>query len=267
MSPRRFIGAWVWDMLHPRRHDDADLLPPTRLMFDGSQNEADFRRDGAEYLRYFVDLGGLQPKHRVLEIGCAIGRKALPLSRYLDANGSYDGFDIVAVGIDWCRRNITPRYPNFRFQQADVFNSLYNEPGRMRASEYQFAFGEASFDFAFATSVFTHMLPDDLTNYVGELARVLAPGSRCLASMLLLNDESVSCIDAGKGALTLRHPVGICRTEVAAVPEAAVGYPEAVVRALFASKGLSVVEPIHFGSWCGRERGLSFQDIVIAERI
>lgn len=267
MSPRRFLAAWVRDMLHPRRRGDGDLLPPTRLMFDGSQSEADFRRDGAEFLRYFVELGGLRPNHRVLEIGCAIGRKAIPLTRHLDASGSYDGFDIVAVGVDWCRRNITPRHPNFRFQQADVFNSLYNEAGRARASEYRFPFGDASFDFAFATSVFTHMLPDELANYVGELARVLAPGSRCLASMLLLNEEAERCIDAGKGALTLRHPVGVCRTESAAIPEAAVGYPEAVVRELFASRGLSLVEPIHFGSWCGRERGLSFQDIVIAERL
>ncbi len=236
-------------------------------MFDGSQNEADFRRDGAEFLKYFVELGGLQAHHRVLEIGCAIGRKAIPLSRYLDANGSYDGFDIVAVGIDWCRNNITPRYANFRFQQADVFNLLYNEAGRVRASAYRFPFDDASFDFAFATSVFTHMLPGELENYVGELARVLSPGSRCLASMLLLNDESERCIAAGKGALTLRHPVGVSRTEVAAIPEAAVGYPEAVVREIFASKGLSLVEPIHFGSWCGREGGLSFQDLVIAARL
>ena len=264
MSPRRFLAAWVHDVTHPRRADD--LLPPTRFMFDGSQNEADFRRDGAEFLGYFVELGGLRPSHRVFEIGSAIGRKAIPLTRHLDASGSYDGFDIVGLGVDWCRRNITPRFPNFRFQQADVYNSLYNETGRFRAAEYRFPFSDAAFDFAFATSVFTHMLPDELANYVGELARVLAPGGRCLASMLLLNDEAERCIDAGKGALTLRHPIGVCRTENAAIPEAAVGYPEPFVRELFAAKGLALVEPIHFGSWCGRERGMSFQDIVIAER-
>jgi hypothetical protein len=110
------------------------------------------------------------------------------------------------------------------------------------------------------------MLPDELTNYLGELARVLAPGSRCLMSMLLLNEEAELCIDLGRGALTLRHPIGVCRTESAAIPEAAVGYPETVVRELLASKDLLLVEPIHFGSWCGREPGLSFQDLVIAER-
>lgn len=261
------MGALVWDMLHPRRAADAELIPPTRLMFDGSQNETDFRRDGAEFLRYFVDLGGLQPQHRVLEIGCAIGRKALPLTRYLDASGSYDGFDIVAVGITWCQKNITPRYANFRFQQADVFNSLYHVTGGKLASDYRFPYADAAFDLAFATSVFTHMLPDELSNYVGEMARVLAPGARCLASMLLLNDESEGCIAAGKSALTLRHRLGVCRTELAATPEAAVAYPETLVRELFAAQGMAVVEPPHFGSWCGREHGLSFQDIVIAERL
>lgn len=267
ISPYRFLSAWAWDVLHPRHPHDEDPLPPTRFMFDGSQNEADFRRDGAEFLRHFVELGGLLAHHRVLEIGSAIGRKAVPLTHQLDASGSYEGFDIVALGIDWCRQNITPRHPNFRFQHADVFNSLYNEAGRVRASEYRFPFDDASFDFAFATSVFTHMLPDELSNYVGELARVMAPGSQCLVSMLLLNEEAELCIDAGRGALTLRHRNGVCRTENAAIPEAAVGYPETVVRELLASKGLALVEPIHFGSWCGRERGLSFQDLVIARRL
>lgn len=259
----RYLAALAHDVLHPRH---GELIPPTRLMFDGSQNAADYRRDGIEFMRYFVELGGLRPNDRVLEIGCAIGRKAIPLVGFLNGRGSYDGFDIVELGIEWCERHITPRFPRFRFHRADVYNTLYHERGRFRAFEYRFPFEDGHFDFAFATSVFTHMLPQDLDNYVGELARVLAPGGRCLASFLLLNEEAERCIDAGKSKLTLRHPFGPCRTESAATREAAIGYPESFVRALFAAKHLTLVEPIHFGSWCGRDRALSFQDIVVAAR-
>lgn len=263
ISPRRFVAAWIHDLAHPRR---GELIPPTRLIFDGSQSADDFRRDGAEFLRYFAELGELRASARVLEIGCAIGRKAIPLTRHLDASGSYDGFDIVSAGIDWCRENVTPRFPNFRFVHADVYNSLYNPNGRCRAAQYRFPYADASFDFAFATSVFTHMLPDELERYVGETARVLAPGGRCLASFLLLDDEAERSIAAGRSMLTLAHRLGGCRVENAEVPEAAVAYPVDAVREVFAAHGLTVAEPIHFGSWSGRANGMSLQDIMIAER-
>jgi SAM-dependent methyltransferase len=266
MSPRQYLRASATDAWRWLRGANRELLPPARLMFDGSQSPDDFRRDGDEFLRYFVELGGLAPHHRVLEIGCAIGRKALPLTRFLDERGSYDGFDIVGVGIDWCQRNVTPRFPRFRFQRADVYNALYHERGRFRAAQYRFPFDDARFEFAFATSVFTHMLPDDLANYVRETARVLATGGRCLASFLLLDDAAQRSIDAGQSPLTLRHPFGACRTESAEVREAAVGYAVPFVRETFAAAGLRVIEPIRFGSWSGRAGGTSFQDIVVAEK-
>ena len=79
LSPRRYAAAWLADVAQALRGGNGELLPPTRLMFDGSQNADDFRRDGAEFLNYFIGLGGLGTGHRVLEIGCAIGRKALHL--------------------------------------------------------------------------------------------------------------------------------------------------------------------------------------------
>jgi SAM-dependent methyltransferase len=262
----RYLRALLHDVSRIGSAGDGELLPPTRLIFDGSQSAEDFRRDGAEFLRYFVELGGLRPSDRVLEVGCAIGRKAIPLTRHLDARGSYDGFDIVRVGIDWCHRNVTPRFPRFRFAHADVFNAFYNPDGRIRAAEYRFPYADASFDFAFATSVFTHMLPDELDRYAGELSRVLAPGARCLASFLLLDDEAELCIANGKSMLTVAHPLGACRVESVEVPEAAVAYRVEVVRATFAAHGLTIVEPIHFGSWSGRSGGLSTQDILVAEK-
>ena len=41
-----------------------------------------------------LERHGLKPEHRVLDIGCGVGRVALPLTRYL-TSGTYDGFDIV----------------------------------------------------------------------------------------------------------------------------------------------------------------------------
>ena len=86
--------------------------PPPELMFCG---DGDFRAIGAEFLERLVRDAGLERGHRVLDIGCGIGRLAIPLTQYLDATGTYDGIDPVAAGIDWCIATITAAYPNTRF--------------------------------------------------------------------------------------------------------------------------------------------------------
>ena len=48
--------------------------------------------------------------------------------------GRYEGIDVVPRGIEWCRQAITPRYPNFRFQVADLYNRHYNPAGRFSAA-------------------------------------------------------------------------------------------------------------------------------------
>ena len=175
-----------------RRRDR--LTPPRRLDFVG---HSDFAATGDEFLGHFIGLGGLQPSEAVLDVGCGIGRMALPLTGYLSQAGRYDGFDIVRANVGWCRRAITPRFPNFRFRHADVFNREYNPLGKLRGRDYRFPYPDRSFDFAVLTSVFTHLLPDEVAHYLAELGRVLRPGGRCLATVYLLNEESSRLVDAG----------------------------------------------------------------------
>jgi len=150
-------------------------FPPKEMNFVG---DGDFDAVGREFVRYFTEFAGLKPHHRVLDVGCGIGRMARPLASFLDRCGSYEGFDIVRVGIDWCRQNITPLCPNVRFRMADVFNPGYNPTGAFDAGEYVFPYKSQSFDFVFLTSVFTHMLPAGVENYLREIARVLKSAGR-----------------------------------------------------------------------------------------
>ena len=93
------------------------LVPPRRLDFAG---HSDFVETGDEFLGHFVELGGLQPHHAVLDVGCGIGRMARPLVGYLDAQGSYVGFDVNRDAVGWCRCRYA-RHGNFRFQVADLY--------------------------------------------------------------------------------------------------------------------------------------------------
>lgn len=238
------------------------LVPPRRLDFVG---HSDFVLTGEEFLYLFTEFGGLRRTDRVLDVGCGIGRMARPLAAFLDPAASYDGFDINREGIGWCRRRYRP-YPNFRFQVADLFNPRYNPHGAYRAAEYVFPYPDASFDFVLLTSVLTHLLPEECDHYVAECARVLAPGGRMFATFFLLNDVSRTLIEAGRSGLPFLTPDEPVAIVDEAMPEEAVAYADEWVFQTLAAHGLTLTG-LHPGSWCGREEFVSFQDIVVAEKM
>lgn len=247
------------------QQDDA-LRPPDDLIYVGGGPKA-FESMGKEFFGYLVDLGDLKPHERVLDVGSGIGRVAVPLTGYLGEGGGYEGFDVVPKGVHWCEENITPRYPNFRFQVADIYNKRYNPEGEHRAEEYVFPYEDASFDFVFLTSVFTHMMPKGVRNYFSEISRVLRPGGRSLITYFLLNEESRGLVEEGASDWDFRHKRGKwCRVVDPEQPERAVAYDEQFVRRRYPEHGLSVSRPIAYGSWCGRKEFLSYQDIVVASK-
>jgi SAM-dependent methyltransferase len=240
------------------------LRPPQKLI--NAIAGGDFEAVGNEFLRHFVALGGLKPDHRVLDVGCGCGRMAVPLMKYLSAQGSYEGFDIVGVAIDWCRRHVAAQDSRFRFQHADVYNRSYNRRGSQQPKEYQFPYPADSFDFVFLTSVFTHMLSADMQHYLSEIARVLKPEGRCMISMFLLNPESQGLMDAGRSAFRLTIARPDCMVLRDDQPENTVGYGEDFIRQCYARNNLEIIEPIHFGAWSGRKNHLSAQDIILARK-
>jgi SAM-dependent methyltransferase len=230
------------------------LVPPRRLDYAG---HSDFVDTGEEFLSLFVDLGGLQPHHAVLDVGCGMGRMARPLVGYLSAEGSYDGFDVHRDGIGWCRRRYA-RHGNFHFQVADLYNRRYNPRGAHAATDYRFPYDDDRFDFVIATSVLTHLLEAEAEHYLTEIKRVLKPEARAVITFFLLNEESRALIKDGKASLEFLDPDDHVSVLDVDLPEEAVAYDEAWVR-----ERVDVVD-VRWGSWCGRESFTSFQDAVVA---
>ena len=238
-----------------------ELTPPQEML--SSVGGGDFRRVGQEFLSYCTGLGGLHPSDQILDVGCGIGRMAIPLTDYLGSAGRYEGFDIVEEGITWCAEHISPRYPNFNFVHADIYNARYNPGGRIQSADFVFPYEDESFDFVLATSVFTHMLPGDVEHYLMEIVRVLKRTGRTLITYLLLNEESLQLSKEDRSTLAFPYDQGVYRVARDDIPEAVVAYQEEFMTQLYEKVGLRDTA-VHYGRWCGRERFLSYQDLVVS---
>lgn len=256
------LPAEVADRVSGRRDP---LVPPRRLWFVGGG--ADFVSSGRRLAGQIADVTELADHDRVLEVGCGIGRIAGPMTGHIGPEGSYDGFDIVGRAIRWCQRNITPRHPNFNFRHADVYNRKYNPRGTISPAEYRFPYADGSFDVVYLTSVFTHMLHAEVEHYTGEIARVLAPGGRAFLTYFLLDDDVRARMASGASTLVFDVPVDGAMTIHAGTPETAVAFEEADVRQMLTARGLAVGEPVRYGSWSGREDFLTYQDVVLAQKV
>jgi SAM-dependent methyltransferase len=181
------------------------------------------------------------------------------------AGGSYRGFDVHLPSITWCRGALAPRSPSFTFDHHDVRNGVYNPKSRADAATFSFPYQDERFDFVIATSLFTHMLRDEVINYLSEFGRVLRPGGVAFTTAYLLNSASViSMVGAPDAVKFTQHACGDALVQAADRPVAAVAMPEDWLRSDARAAGLSV-DRVAYGAWSGARR-LTKQDVMILRR-
>ncbi|MBZ6075158.1 class I SAM-dependent methyltransferase [Microvirga puerhi] len=223
--------------------------------------DGDYRAIGAEYLGHFVRLGGLKPSHRVLDVGCGIGRMAVPLTQYLDGEASrYEGVDPVKDGIEWCVQNITSVYPHFRFCQIDLAHELYNPGGALGGHEVVLPFSDASFDFIAMVSVATHLPIAEIAAYSREIRRLLSPVGRLFMTTFLVLDGDLERENARPKFVPGKDPGTWYGAPDA--PLAAIGFDRNLVEQAVREAGLQI-ECVSLGHWRGID-SMHYQDVVIA---
>ena len=243
--------------------DPLDEMMPDESVsrYVGSIDAEQFKSVGKMMVEWFQIHAQLQPSDRVLEVGCGIGRIAIPLTQFI-TTGSYVGFDIVPHGIEWCQRKVTPKYPNFTFFLADVYNKFYHPAGRHKAADYSFPLSDESFDFVFLTSVFTHMLPSDVERYAGEIGRVLRIGGRCFITAYVISDQAVDRLRNGSSRRKFVAQEGYW-TESPTNPEAAIAYSDAELKRIF-SQALLEPSKMIAGEWWNNEFA---QDVIVLRKV
>lgn len=221
----------------------------------------DFVKIGSDIRDDLISKCRLSPTAAVLEIGCGYGRVAVALTSYLDQTGKYDGIDVVKDATDWCEKEISSRYPNFRFLYADVSNPYARNTDGMAAIDYKLPFNDGTYDVVFLTSVFSHMRPDEILAYLNEISRVLKKGGRCLATYYLLNPFSIQQIEKKKSSQNFKYSFDGFLSTHRVNPEQTIAVPEETIRAFYATTDLQIEYPISYGSWPGRE-SQSYQDVI-----
>jgi ubiquinone/menaquinone biosynthesis C-methylase UbiE len=241
-----------------------DKIPNKGDIFIGS---GDFVAQGKHQLELLKTYTNLQPNHNVLDIGSGIGRTAFALKNYLSKTATYDGFDVVEKGVVWCQKNITNDFPNFNFKYTPLNNDLYYLTDK-KAEKFTFPYEDNSFDTIFLFSVFTHMQPLEVQNYLNEMCRVLKPNGKCLATFFVYNNEIESFIASENGTYIFPYKKEGFRLMNEKVPSANIAFEEENLKLMLKNADLKLNNQIN-GNWKDKSKVdyiQDFQDVLVFEK-
>lgn len=252
-----YLPIDIFDTIFRRKNK---YVPNKGDIFIGS---GDFLAQGKHHLELLKTYSGLNENHAVLDIGCGIGRAAVPLTQYLSKEGKYEGFDVVKKGIEWCKKHIAKDFPNFNFQYIPLNNDLYHFTNQ-KAEEFVFPYENDSFDTIFLFSVFTHMQPLEVQNYFNEIHRVLKPGGKCLSTFFLYDNQIENKISNKDNGMSFPYERENYRLMNEKVPSANIAFKETYLDQMMQNSHLKLENKI-YGSWSKRtcEGLFDFQDILV----
>ena len=178
----------------------------------------------------------------ILDIGSGCGRWAHWLRDYnyrgRRFEGHYVGIDIDAETIAWCEANYDAEH--FRFHHSTDTSVSYNQHGGA-SEQYSIPEQDGTFDLVFSNSLLTHVLEQQLENYIRESYRLLNTGGAIMHSHF-----NIDYPPATYGTRhTFRHSLGNALIESREQPEAAVAYRTDYLFRVCREAGFSHCEIVH----------------------
>lgn len=197
-------------------------LPPNHLRVRvgvGTQlvnNHAHHLEIGSHFWLECFAKGYLTAAADIVEIGCGCGR----IATHLNADyfsGTYLGIDIDPEMIEYCRSHFPSS--QFTFALSPHTSSTYHSLARSAQKPLSFSLAEPeSKDFIYSTSLFTHLLEEQVTFYLRQSFRALRHGG-----MVVMSFFCIEHVDLGK-PWTFSHRRGNAYIDIERYPEAAIAY-------------------------------------------
>lgn len=253
-----YLPADLLDRIKGKRNK---YVPPRGAIYTGSASGAEkFLASGKHQLGLLISEIDLKPDDSVLDIGSGIGRTAIALIEHMSPQGSYEGFDVVKRGVDWCNKKITRDFPNFNFTYVPLFNDLYNN-SKTSALEFEFPYAENQFDKIYSFSVFTHMMVDEIQHYLHQIKRVLKEDGLAMSTFFLYDDSSEEMISSNEGfGFPVKHD-GF-RLMNSKVKSGNIAIHKDLLSKMLDAADLEATQ-IADGFWKGTEGAKEYQDIVV----
>lgn len=239
-------------------------VPSRGSIYTGSPSNAkEFIAQSHHQLDLLTKETNIKATSSVLDIGSGIGRTAISLSNYLNTKGSYEGFDVVKKGVDWCNSKIGNDFKNFNFTYVPLFNDLYNNE-TLQAEEFVFPYDNKNFDIVFSFSVFTHMQIEEIQNYLNEIYRVLSDEGEAFSTFFLYESEDEINKAALKGFNFPIEKDGY-RLMNNTVKSGNIAISKQKLQEMMANTNLSI-KTIIDGFWKGTKNANEYQDIVVFKK-
>lgn len=234
-----------FDLLPKLVYEELSRIPPNHMRIRvgvGNRifaNHVIYVSGPKDFWMHVFHSGLCKLNSTIVDIGCGCGRYAHPLRDYRFKSerfcGKYIGIDIDDEMLSWCRGNYDSE--RFSFHRSSHVSKAYK--GIVNgSSDYQLPVADASADFVFSTSLFTHLLEGELTNYCRESFRALRPGGHMTMACFSLDHPPPTFGDRH----TFRHRVGNAYVESLEVPEAAVAYEDSFLLATAKNAGFRCAE-------------------------
>lgn len=248
------------------------IIPPRRLR--RSRHIKEFLTDGHAQLQRLIKYASLNPRSNILDIGCGGGKLVSAIVPFLK-EGKYSTFEVNKNYVEYWKNSVGKKHNNFTFIHADLWHSYYNPDGKYKTVEYIFPFDNNVFDIVYLNSIFTHLLPSEMSHYLCEIKRVLRPGGVVLATYFIVNNESLFLDNKGlsnKALLKqynklLNFQYGNYWTRDGDITERFIGIDEKWLKDTHNKNNLETINII-YGNWCGRDESpdKTLQDIFVARK-
>lgn len=248
------------------------IIPPRHLR--RSKDIKEFLADGQIQLQRLVKYAKLNSTSSILDIGCGGGKLVSALVPVIK-EGIYSTFEVNKEYIEFWRNSAGKKNNNFTFNHADLWHSYYNPTGKHKTAEYIFPYNNNVFDIVYLNSIFTHLLPSEISHYLSEIKRVLKPGAIALATYFIVNNESLLLDNQGlssktlakQGRKLLNYQYDSYWARDTDINERLIGINEEWLKNIYGQNNYEITN-IAYGSWCGRAENAdkTLQDIVVARK-